>query len=59
MTVDRMSFGSDLLAKCQTFSQLQSKNWNGLTPMGHKEPAPHCNITYQTHIEDIQWSGGN
>jgi hypothetical protein len=31
----------------------------GLAPMGHKEPAPHCNITYQTHMEDIQWSGGN
>jgi hypothetical protein len=30
-----------------------------LAPMGHKEPAPHCNITYQTHMEDIQWSGGN
>jgi hypothetical protein len=59
MHANQISFGSDLLAKCQTFSQPQSENWNGLTPMGQKEPAPHCNITYQTNMEDIQWSGGN
>jgi hypothetical protein len=61
MTANWISFGLDLLEKCQTFtfSKPQSKNWHGLAPMGHKQPAPHCNITYQTHMEDIQWSGGN
>jgi hypothetical protein len=28
-----ISFGSDLLAKCQSFSQLQSKNWYAMSPM--------------------------
>jgi hypothetical protein len=42
------------------FGHLQSnKYWHGLTPMGKQEPMPQCNITYQTHMEDIQWSGGN
>jgi hypothetical protein len=27
--------------------------------MGQKEPVSHFNITYQTHMEDVQWSGGN
>jgi hypothetical protein len=41
-----ISFGSDLLIKSHTFSfsQLQYKNWHGLAPMGHQEPASHCNI---------------
>jgi hypothetical protein len=47
----------------QTFDfghQLQSKKyWHGLTPTGKQEPMPQCNITYQTNMEDIQWSGGN
>jgi hypothetical protein len=35
------------------------KNWHGLTPiMVHHEPEPHWNIIDQTHMEDIQWSGG-
>jgi len=59
MNANWISFGSDLLAKCQTFSQPQSKNWHGLTPMVHQEPAPHHNITYQAHMEGNQWSGGN
>jgi len=61
MTTNGISFGAELLAsKCQqTFSQVLCKNWHGLTPMGHQEPAAHLNITYQTHMEHIQWSGGN
>jgi hypothetical protein len=52
-------FCPDLLAKCHTFSPVMSRNWHGLTPMAHQEPAAHLNITYQPHMEDIQWSGGN
>jgi hypothetical protein len=52
-------FCPDLLAKCHTFSPVMSKNWHGLTPMAHQEPAAHLNITYQPHMEDIQWSGGS
>jgi hypothetical protein len=48
-----------LADECKTLSQLQSKNWHGLTPMDKQRPVPHCNITYPTHMEDIQWSGGN
>jgi hypothetical protein len=59
MAANGMSFGCNLLANCQTFSQLQSKNWHGLTPMGQQEPASHCIITYQTHMEDIHLSEGN
>jgi hypothetical protein len=59
MTANGISFGADLLAKCQTFSQVLCKNWHGMTPMGHEEAAAHLNITDQTHMEDIQWSGGN
>jgi hypothetical protein len=59
MTANGISSGPDLLAKCQTFSQVLSKNWHGLTPMAHQEPTTHLNITYQTHMKDIQRSGGN
>jgi hypothetical protein len=52
-------FGPDLLPKCQTFSQAAAQYWHGLTPMAIQEPASHLNFTYQTHMEDIQWSGGN
>jgi hypothetical protein len=45
--------------KFQTFSQLRSKTWHGLAPMGQQEPASHCNTTYETVMEDMQWSGGN
>jgi hypothetical protein len=30
-----------------------------LAPMDCQEPASHCDSTYQIHIDDIQWSGGN
>jgi hypothetical protein len=59
MTANAIRFCPDLLAKCQTFSQVLSKNWHGLTPVAPWEPAAHLNITYQTHMKDIQWSGGN
>jgi hypothetical protein len=39
MTANAISFGSDLMMKCQTFCQLQTKNWHGLAPMGQQEPA--------------------
>jgi hypothetical protein len=45
--------------ECQTFGPLLSKILHGLTPMGQQEPASHCSIIDQTHMEDIQWSGGN
>jgi hypothetical protein len=54
MTANAISFGSGLMMKCQTFSQLQPQNWHGLAPMGQQEPASHFNITNQTHMEDIQ-----
>jgi hypothetical protein len=59
MSAYGISFGSDLLTKWQTFSHLLPENWNGLDPIGQQEPAAWCNITYQFHIMDIQWSGGN
>jgi hypothetical protein len=35
-----ISFGSDLLTKCQTFSNdLLPKNWNGLAPMSQQDQA--------------------
>jgi hypothetical protein len=54
MTANGISPGPDMLVKCQTFSQVLSKNWHGLTPMAHQEPAAHLNNTYQTHVKDIQ-----
>jgi hypothetical protein len=60
MTANVINFGSNFLTKCKTFSQLmQPKNWHGLAPMGHQEQVSHCITTYKTHMEDIQWSGGN
>jgi hypothetical protein len=35
------------------------KNWHGLTPPGQQKPVSHFIITYQTHVEDIFWSGCN
>jgi hypothetical protein len=59
MTANAISFGSGLMMKCQTFCQeLQPQNWHGLAPMGQQEPASLFNITNQTHMKDIQWSGG-
>jgi hypothetical protein len=37
MIADGISFGSDLLTKCQTFSHLLPKNQNGLAPMGQQD----------------------
>jgi hypothetical protein len=48
MTAKDMSFGYDSVANCQILTQLQSKNWHGLTPTGQLEPASHCIITYDT-----------
>ena len=45
--------------ECQTFRQLKHLNWYDLAPMNKQGPVPHCNITYQTHMEDMQWSGGD
>jgi hypothetical protein len=62
MTTNAMTFGLNLLMmiECQTFSQLMmSKNWHGLAPMGHQEPASLFSITHQTHTIDIQGSGGS
>jgi hypothetical protein len=59
MTTNAMTFGPDLLFSAKHFSQLQSENWHGLAPMGHQEPVSLCSITYQTHMEDIQGSGGS
>jgi hypothetical protein len=56
MTANGISFGPDLLLKYQTVSQVLIKNWHGLTPMAHQEPAAHLNITYQTHMVDIYCS---
>jgi hypothetical protein len=53
-------FDSDLLMMVKKlFANCHPKAWHGLSPMGQNEPAPSLNITYQTHMEDIQWSGGN
>jgi hypothetical protein len=52
-----MAFGPDLLvsAKLSPFTQqLQFKNQHGLAPMGLHEPVPLCNITHQTHMDNIQ-----
>jgi hypothetical protein len=54
-----MAFGQDLLLSAKHLASRLSKVWHGLTPMGHKEPAPLCSITHQTHMEDIQGSGGS
>jgi hypothetical protein len=59
MIANGISFGPDLLAKCQTFSPAAAKYWHGLAPMAIQEPASHLNFTYQAHLEDIQWSAGN
>jgi hypothetical protein len=45
--------------KCQVFSQLLFKYWHRLTQMNQQDPELRFNINYQTHMEDIQWSGGN
>ena len=37
----------------------QCKNWHGLAPTNQQKPVSLFNITNQTHMEDIQWSGGN
>jgi hypothetical protein len=50
---------TQLYFQAETNSYVMSINWYGLTPMAHQEPAAHLNIIYQTHMEDIQWSGGN
>jgi hypothetical protein len=49
MAANGMSFGYDLVANCQISTQMGSKIWHGLTPIGQQESAPHCIITYQTH----------
>jgi hypothetical protein len=52
-------FWSRFAPKCKTFSQQTSNNWLDMATMGHPEPAPLCIITHQTHMDDIQWSGGS
>jgi hypothetical protein len=44
MTANGISFGPDLLPKCQTFSQAAAQYWHGLTPMAIQEPASHLNF---------------
>jgi hypothetical protein len=45
--------------KVPNFQPAAVQNCHGLAPIGHQEPVSHCNTTYQIHIDDIQWSGGN
>jgi hypothetical protein len=59
MSANAISFGSDLMMKCQTFSQLNSKKWYCLAPMGQQEPVSHYFIIRHIHMEDIQWSEDN
>jgi hypothetical protein len=59
MTANAISFGSDLMMKCQSFSQLWPINWHGLAPMGQQETASHYFMMHNIHIDNIQWSGGN
>jgi hypothetical protein len=59
MTTNAMTFGPVLLTIKLPFIQLPSENWHGLAPIGHQKPVSHCSITYQTHMENIQGSGGS
>jgi hypothetical protein len=59
MTTNAMVIGPDLLMSAKALAMLLAINWHGLAPMCHQEPAPLCGITHQTHVKDIQGSGGS
>jgi hypothetical protein len=58
MITNAMTFGPDLLMIAKLSASAAIKNWHGLTHMGHQDLIPLCSITHQTHMEDIQGSGG-
>jgi hypothetical protein len=59
MTTNAMTFGPDLLMSAKLSASLVLAKIAKPCHPWAQEPAPLCSITLQTHMEDIQGSGGS